>query len=77
MTNICAEAGETAIKFARRWGYEVKKIMPNKAKIIFTKNHIWGKTHAAWASSIDPSIHQYLGPYEEYNFTTIDYDDIE
>ena len=57
MTNICAEAGESAIKFARRWGYEIKQVQQNQAKIVFAKNHFWGKTHAARASSVDAVIH--------------------
>ena len=37
--NTGVEGGETAITFARRWGYEVKGIEKNKAKVIFGEEH--------------------------------------
>lgn len=61
-TNIISEAGETCIKFARRWGYEVKKVQPNMAKVLFTRDHVWGKTHAARASTNDPRVHLNIAP---------------
>jgi acetylornithine/succinyldiaminopimelate/putrescine aminotransferase len=38
------EGGETAIKLARRWGYDVKGIPENKARILFAGNNFWGRT---------------------------------
>ena len=40
--NTGVEGGETAIKLARRWGYKVKGIPPNQAKIVFVEGNFWG-----------------------------------
>ena len=61
--NTGVEGGETAIKLARRWGYQVKGIEENKAKIIFAENNFWGRTLAAVSSSTDPSSFKGFGPY--------------
>ena len=42
--NTGAEAVETAIKIARKWGYEKKKISNSKAKIIVCRNNFHGRT---------------------------------
>ncbi|HMN91508.1 MAG TPA: aminotransferase class III-fold pyridoxal phosphate-dependent enzyme, partial [Saprospiraceae bacterium] len=52
--NTGVEGGETAIKLARRWGYEMKGIPINQAKIIFVTGNFWGRTLAAISSSSDP-----------------------
>ena len=52
--NSGVEAGESAIKFARRWGYVTKKVEPNQATILFASGNFWGRTIAACASSDDP-----------------------
>jgi ornithine--oxo-acid transaminase len=61
--NTGVEGGETAIKLARRWGYTVKGIEENKAKIIFCEGNFWGRTMAAISSSTDPSSYANFGPY--------------
>jgi ornithine--oxo-acid transaminase len=61
--NTGVEGGETAIKLARRWGYTVKGIEPNKAKIIFVEGNFWGRTMAAISSSTDPSSYEKFGPF--------------
>lgn len=61
--NTGVEGGETAIKLARRWGYTVKGIEKNKAKIIFCEGNFWGRTMAAISSSTDPSSYTNFGPY--------------
>ena len=61
--NTGVEGGETAIKLARRWGYNVKGIPENKAKIIFAEGNFWGRTLAAISSSTDPSSFKGFGPY--------------
>lgn len=53
--NTGVEAGETACKLARKWGYEVKKVPKNQAKIVFADGNFWGRTLAAVSSSTDPS----------------------
>ena len=40
--NTGVEAGETAIKLARRWGYDVKKIASGKARVVFANGNFWG-----------------------------------
>ena len=52
--NSGVEACETAVKLARKWGYKVKKIPSNQAKVIFAKNNFWGRSLAAVSSSTDP-----------------------
>jgi len=52
--NTGVEGGETANKLARKWGYNIKGIEKNKARIIFAKGNFWGRTLAAISSSDDP-----------------------
>ena len=61
--NTGVEGGETAVKLARRWGYEVKGIDENKARIVFANQNFWGRTLAAISSSNDPSAYRGFGPY--------------
>jgi ornithine--oxo-acid transaminase len=49
--NTGVEGGETANKLARKWGYNIKGIEKNKARIIFAKGNFWGRTLAAISSS--------------------------
>lgn len=73
--NTGVEGGETAIKLARRWGYEVKGIPENKARIIFAENNFWGRTLAAVSSSSDPTAYTGFGPYMP-GFSAIKYNDL-
>jgi len=73
--NTGVEGGETAIKLARRWGYNVKGIAENKAKIIFAEGNFWGRTLAAISSSTDPSSFKGFGPYMP-GFGLVPYNDI-
>jgi ornithine--oxo-acid transaminase len=73
--NTGVEAGETAIKLARRWGYTVKGIEANQAKIIFAAGNFWGRTLAAISSSTDPSCYENFGPYMP-GFELIAYNDL-
>ena len=61
--NSGVEAGETAVKLARKWGYEKKGIKKNAAKIIFPEGNFWGRTLAAISSSTDPVSYNGFGPY--------------
>jgi ornithine--oxo-acid transaminase len=56
--NTGVEGGETALKLARRWAYDVKGVEKNKAKVVFAKGNFWGRTLAAISSSNDPSSDQ-------------------
>lgn len=73
--NTGVEAGETALKLARRWGYEIKGIEANKAKIIFCEGNFWGRTMAAISSSTDPSSYTNFGPYMP-GFSNIPYNNL-
>ncbi|MDA8589520.1 ornithine--oxo-acid transaminase, partial [Flavobacteriaceae bacterium] len=61
--NTGVEGGETAVKLARKWAYEVKKIPQNQAKIIFVTGNFWGRTLAAISSSNDPASTTNFGPF--------------
>jgi len=73
--NTGVEGGETAIKLARRWGYVVKGIEDNKAKIIFASGNFWGRTMAAISSSTDPSSYKQFGPYMP-GFEIVEYNNL-
>lgn len=61
--NSGAEGGETACKLARKWGYQVKGIPENQARIVFAENNFWGRTISACSSSSDPDCYDNYGPY--------------
>lgn len=61
--NTGVEAVETALKLARRWGYEVKGIPENKAKIIVCANNFHGRTLNVISFSTDPSASKNFGPF--------------
>jgi ornithine--oxo-acid transaminase len=73
--NTGVEGGETAIKLARRWGYAVKGISENQAKVIFAEGNFWGRTLAAISSSTDPSSYKGFGPYMP-GFGLVPYNDL-
>ena len=73
--NTGVEAGETAVKLARRWGYQVKGIAENQAKIIFAAGNFWGRTLAAISSSTDPSSYEKFGPFMP-GFEIVAYNDL-
>ena len=73
--NTGVEAGETAIKIARKWGYNSKNIPHNKAQVIFPKNNFWGRTITACSTSTDPSCYIDFGPFTN-GFDTVEYNNI-
>lgn len=73
--NTGVEGGETACKLARRWGYNVKRIPQNKAKIVFAEGNFWGRSMSAISSSTDPTCYDNFGPYMP-GFEIIPYDDL-
>lgn len=73
--NTGVEAGETACKISRKWGYEKKGIPANQAKIVFANNNFWGRTLSAVSSSTDPSAYGGFGPYMP-GFSLVPYDDL-
>ena len=62
-TNTGVEAGETAVKLARLYGYEKKNIPDNEAKILFASQNFWGRSIAALSSSSNPMCYEKFGPY--------------
>lgn len=73
--NTGVEAGETALKLARRWAYEVKGVADNQAKIVFAKNNFWGRTIAAISASNDPSSYTHFGPFLS-GFESVEYNNL-
>lgn len=61
--NTGAEAVETAIKIARKWGYEKKGIPSNKAKIVVCQNNFHGRTITIISASNDPVATENFGPF--------------
>ncbi|RPA83611.1 ornithine aminotransferase [Ascobolus immersus RN42] len=61
--NTGAEAVETAIKIARKWGYKSKKIPQNKAIIFGVEGNFHGRTLGAISLSGDPEARDNYGPF--------------
>jgi ornithine--oxo-acid transaminase len=61
--NTGVEGGETALKLARKWGYTVKGIPENQARMVFVEGNFWGRTLAAISSSTDSSSTSGFGPF--------------
>lgn len=74
--NSGAEANETAIKLARKWGYTRKGIPDNQAVIVAAKKNFHGRTTTIISASTDPSARAGFGPFMP-GFDIIDYDNIE
>jgi ornithine--oxo-acid transaminase len=73
--NTGAEAVETSIKIARKWGYEKKGVPANKAEIIACKDNFHGRTTTIVGFSTDPLARSGFGPFSR-GFKVIPYDDI-
>ena len=73
--NTGAEAVETAIKLARKWGYEKKGIRANQAKIIVCHNNFHGRTITIISASNDPVATENFGPFTP-GILSIRYNDI-
>lgn len=74
--NTGVEAGETAVKFARKWGYMVKGVPDNKAEVLFASNNFWGRSLAACGSSDDHQRYHQFGPFN-MGFSIIPYNNLE
>jgi ornithine--oxo-acid transaminase len=73
--NSGAEANETAIKLARKWGYTKKGIPENKAVIVAARKNFHGRTTTIISASTDPSARAGFGPFMP-GFEMIDYNDV-
>jgi ornithine--oxo-acid transaminase len=74
--NTGAEAVETAIKAARRWGYRTKKIPADKAEIIVCNNNFHGRTTTIVGFSSEPSYKDGFGPFTP-GFVSVPFGDID
>lgn len=74
--NTGAEAVETGIKVARKWGYLVKGVPENRAKIVTCANNFHGRTISIVSFSTDPDARDDFGPYTP-GFSIVDYGDLE
>ncbi|MEX0426709.1 ornithine--oxo-acid transaminase [Nocardioides sp. DS6] len=73
--NTGAEAVETAIKVARKWGYEVKGVPDDRAEIIVMSGNFHGRTTTIVSFSDDPDAHDGFGPFTP-GFTLVPYGDL-
>ena len=73
--NTGAEAVETAVKTARRWGYDVKGVGKDRAKIVVCGGNFHGRTVTIISFSDDPSSYGGFGPYTP-GFVQVPYGDV-
>lgn len=74
--NTGAEAVETAIKIARKWGYEKKGIPSGEAKILVCSGNFHGRTTTIISFSNDEDARNNFNPYTS-GFITVEYNDVE
>jgi len=74
--NSGAEAVETALKAARKWGYEVKAVPADKAEILCCEGNFHGRTISIISFSRDPQFKQGFGPFTP-GFKLIPYGDAD
>jgi len=72
--NTGAEAVETGIKVARKWGYEVKGVRPDRANIVVMAGNFHGRTTTVVSFSDDPAARAGFGPFTP-GFRTVPYGD--
>ncbi len=73
--NTGAEAVETAIKAARRWGYRIKGIAANQAQILVARGNFHGRTTSIIGFSSEPEYQRDFGPFTP-GFRHFDFGDI-
>ena len=76
LMNSGAEAVETAIKLARKWGYQEKGIAPNQARIVVAEHNFHGRTTGIISFSTDPDSTGSFGPFVP-GYQVVPYDDAE
>ena len=74
--NTGAEAVETAVKAARLWGYEVKKIPQDQAEIIVAEGNFHGRTTTIISFSTEADYRKNFGPFTP-GFKAVPFDDIK
>ncbi|WP_317125737.1 ornithine--oxo-acid transaminase [Flammeovirga pectinis] len=75
LMNTGAEGNETAIKLARKWGYEKKGIPANEAVIIGVEKNFHGRTTTIISASTDPVATTNFGPFMP-GFEIVPYNDL-
>ncbi len=73
--NTGAEAVETAVKTARKWGYRVKGVPDGKARIVVADGNFHGRTTTIVSFSTDPEAREHHGPYTP-GFDVVPYGDL-
>jgi ornithine--oxo-acid transaminase len=76
LMNSGAEAVETAMKVARKWGYEKKKVAPDRAKIIALENNFHGRTISIVSYSSEGAYRSGFGPFTP-GFTVVPFSDVD
>ncbi|MDY6810154.1 MAG: aminotransferase class III-fold pyridoxal phosphate-dependent enzyme, partial [Actinomycetota bacterium] len=74
--NTGAEAVESAIKVARKWGYDVKGVADGRAKVIVAGGNFHGRTISIVSFSDDPDARAGFGPYTP-GFVQVPYGDAD
>jgi ornithine--oxo-acid transaminase len=74
--NTGAEAVETAIKVSRKWGYKIKGVAADQAKIIVADGNFHGRTTTIVSFSTDPDARDDFGPYTP-GFEVVPYGDLD
>jgi ornithine--oxo-acid transaminase len=74
--NSGAEAVETALKLARKWGHRVKGVAQGRAKIVVAEGNFHGRTISIISFSGDAEAHDEYGPYTP-GFVSVPYGDAE
>jgi ornithine--oxo-acid transaminase len=72
--NTGVEAVETALKMARKWGYQVKGVPPDRAEIVVCRNNFHGRTIGVVSFSTEPQYREGFGPFTP-GFRVIDFGD--
>ncbi|WP_375418869.1 ornithine--oxo-acid transaminase [uncultured Hymenobacter sp.] len=75
LMNSGAEAVETALKLARKWGYQEKGIAPNQARILVAEHNFHGRTTGIISFSTDPDSTGGFGPYNP-GYQVVPYNDL-
>lgn len=74
--NTGAEAVETAVKAARKWGYEIKNVPDDQAEIIVCQGNFHGRTTTVVGFSSEPAYKRHFGPFTP-GFKMIPYGDAD
>lgn len=74
--NTGAEAVETALKVARKWGHEVKGVAADEAEVIVASGNFHGRTITIVSFSDDPAAREGFGPFTP-GFVTVPYGDAD